>query len=122
MTILERLSLIKAGYNRKEIDAMIEEEKNASNADSSSLGNGANPAPDDSGAGKQPETPEETPADNENTSDAATDDALKDALNEIEKLKGELKKAQEFNKTKDVSDTVDDEDAKTVEDIVRSFM
>ena len=40
----------------------------------------------------------------------------------IEKLKDELKKAQEFNKKKDVSDTVDNEDEKAVEDIVRSFM
>lgn len=122
MTILERLSLIKAGYNRKEIDAMIEEEKNTSNADSSSLGNGDNPAPDESGAGAPPDKTEDTPADNENTSDTSTDDALKDALAEIDKLKDELKQAQEFNKKKDVSDTVDNEDEKTVEDIVRSFM
>lgn len=121
MTILERLSLIKAGYNRKEIDAMIEEEKNTSNANSS-LGNGDNPAPDESGAGAPPEKVEDAPANNENTSDASTDDALKDALAEIEKLKDELKQAQEFNKKKDVSDTVDNEDEKTVEDIVRSFM
>lgn len=121
MTILERLSLIKAGYNRKEIDAMIEEEKNTSNADSS-LGNGGNPAPDDSGAGAQPDTPDDAPADTDNDSDTSTDEALKSALAEIETLKGELKKAQEFNKKKDVSDTVDNEDEKTVEDIVRSFM
>lgn len=125
MTILERLSLIKAGYNRKEIDAMIEEEKNidtgtnsegATHATTSHDATVETPAPASSGAGA--ETASDAP-DDENTD--STDAALKNAMEEIERLKGELKTAQEFNTKKDASETVDD-DAKTVEDIVRSFM
>ena len=125
MTILERLSLIKAGYNRKEIDAMIEEEKNidtgtnsegATHATTSHDATVETPAPALSGAGV--ETGSDAP-DDENID--STDDALKSAMEEIERLKGELKTAQEFNTKKDASETVDD-DAKTVEDIVRSFM
>lgn len=125
MTILERLSLIKAGYNRKEIDAMIEEEKNidtgtnsegATHATTSHDATVETPAPASSGAGA--ETGSDAP-DDENTD--STDAALKSAMEEIERLKGELKTAQEFNTKKDASETVDD-DAKTVEDIVRSFM
>lgn len=122
MTILERLSLIKAGYNRKEIDAMIEEEKNtgtnSQGADTTSHdATEEAPAPALSGAGVESEN-EEAPTDSHNDS---TDEALKEAMAEIEKLKGELKTAQEFNTQKEVSETVDDS-AKTVEDIVRSFM
>lgn len=123
MTILERLSLIKAGYNRKEIDAMIEEEKNTGTntqgADTTTSHDATDEttAPASSGAGVESEK-EEAPTDSHSDS---TDEALKEAMDEIEKLKSELKTAQEFNTQKDVSETVDD-DAKTVEDIVRSFM
>lgn len=122
MTILERLSLIKAGYNRKEIDAMIEEEKNIETGTNSEgathehKSDVETPAPALSGAGV--ETGSDAPDDENNDS---TDAALKSAMEEIEKLKGELKAAQEFNTKRDASETVDD-DAKTVEDIVRSFM
>ena len=126
MTILERLSLIKAGYNRKEIDAMIEEEKNIETGTNSEgathttsheqTSTVETPAPALSGAGV--ETGSDAP-DDKNTD--STDAALKSAMEEIERLKGELKTAQEFNTKKDASETVDD-DAKTVEDIVRSFM
>ena len=123
MTILERLSLIKAGYNRKEIDAMIEEEKNTGtntqSADTTTSHDATDeaPAPALSGAGVESEK-EEAPTDSHIDS---TDEALKEAMAEIEKLKSELKTAQEFNTQKEVSKTVDD-DAKTVEDMVRSFM
>lgn len=124
MTILERLSLIKAGYNRKEIDAMIEEEKN-NVTESAGEVLIKNPKPEEvsapalSGADTDSEKGIETSPNDVNTD--STEAALNDALAEIEKLKSELKTAQDFNTQKDASETVND-DAKTVEDIVRSFM
>lgn len=56
----DTLSLLKAGYKKKDIDALIamdEEEKKKADSDSSKVGE-VHPAPDSSAQGKQEDTPD----------------------------------------------------------------
>lgn len=120
MKLDEIIALAKAGYKKKDIDAIIaENEKPSHDANSSASGESlvveetTNDAPAET---EEVEAVEEAPKE----SDIANE-ALSAAYAEIEKLKADLSAAQKLNTTKEVTNTVDN-DAKTVEDMVRSFM
>lgn len=118
MKLDEMIALAKAGYKKKDIDAIIaseNEKANNTSHDANSENAGDSPAETES-TGEESATEEAAP-----TEEDITNEALKDAYAEIESLKKDLAKAQAANVNKEVSDNGDD-DAKTVEDIVRSFM
>ena len=119
MKLDEMIALAKAGYKKKDIDAIIASENEKANNpshDANSENAGDSPAETES-TGEESATEEGAPTEEEDI----TNEALKDAYAEIESLKKDLAKAQAANVNKEVSDNGDD-DAKTVEDIVRSFM
>lgn len=121
MKLDEIIALAKAGYKKKDIDAIIaENEKPSHDANSSASGESlvVEDATNDAPAASEEvvEVVEEVPKESD-----ITNEALSAAYAEIEKLKADLNAAQKLNTTKEVTNTVDN-DAKTVEDMVRSFM
>lgn len=115
MTLAEKLTLARAGYKKKEIEEM---EKDGSSLPSQSETVETSVAINST---TDAEAVAEENTDEVEEKEDSTDEALKVAIAEIEKLKGDLKKAQDVNTRKEISSAVDD-DAKTVDDMVRSFM
>lgn len=116
MKLDEIIALAKAGYKKKDIDAII-----ASNDNETSRDNTTSQTTADDSAVESTTAEDSAPVEDAPTEEDITSEALKDAYAEIESLKKDLAKAQAANVNKEVSDNGDD-DSKTVEDIVRSFM
>ena len=116
MKLDEMIALAKAGYKKKDIDAIIESENNASREDAKpSLNAETSPVEESAGEESAP-IEDEAP-----TEEDITSEALKNAYAEIESLKKDLAKAQAANVNKEVTNN-SEEDSKTIEDMVRSFM
>ena len=119
MKLDEIIALAKAGYKKKDIDAIIaseNEEKTTSRENTTSQP--AETSPVEESAGEESASPAEDEAP---TEEDITGEALKEAYAEIESLKKDLAKAQAANVNKEVTEN-GEEDIKTVEDMVRSFM
>lgn len=116
MKLDEMIALAKAGYKKKDIDAIIESENNASREETKPS-HDAETSPVEESAGE-----ESAPVEDEApTAEDITSEALKNAYAEIESLKKDLAKAQAANVNKEVTND-SEEDSKTIEDMVRSFM
>ena len=98
MKLFDRITLLRAGYSRQEIDAMIEEEKNA---------------PADPPADPEPADP---PA------DPAPADPLIDYKKAYEKEKAEKEALQQQNIRRNNKTDDDKSDEDIVKDIVASFI
>lgn len=117
MKLDEIIALAKAGYKKKDIDAIVSENETKSSEENNISHGEAESTVDEKATVDSATTPE----DEAPTEEDITGEALKDAYAEIERLKKELTIAQNANVNKEVTDN-GTEDAKTVEDMVRSFM
>ena len=123
MTIDEIIALAKAGYKKKDIDAIVasNEKKEEKTASDSFLSQPSEETTTDLKVGETVVADSET---NESEAEEANDitkEAIDIANAEIERLKKELAIAQEKNTRTEVTNTVST-DEETVNDMVRSFM
>lgn len=109
MNIFDRITLLKAGYTRKEIDQMIEEDKQAA----------AQPAP-------EPVQPEQKDPEPDKKPDPIPEEKPKepeiDYRQEYEKEKAAKEALQAANRNRDNSNVKKKTDEEIVADLVGSFL
>ena len=112
MNLLDIISLAKAGYKKSDIDELlsVQIDESENHDDSSKSMDEENPSESD--GVDFPEESDETPD---------YEKLYNEIKNELEKVKIDLKTAQENNIRKDISDN-DDDSLKNLEDVFRSFM
>lgn len=111
MTLLDRITLLRAGYSRKEIDQMIEEDKKQ-------------PEPEKPKEEPEQKTDPEPETDPEQKTDPEPE-KKKEPEQDFKKLYEEQKRAledlQEQNRRRDNSDKGKKSDADTLKDVVAGF-
>ena len=109
MNIIDRITLLRAGYTRKEIDAMIEEDRRASEAENAKLEEIA----------KKPAEPEKRP--DPEPAPEKPKPAEPDYKAKYEAEKAEREALQEANRRRDTK-VNDKSDQEILQDIVCSFL
>ena len=123
MKIEDIIALAKAGYKKKDIDAIIASNKETKeeNTDSHAFLSQASEETTTDSTSFDSVVADSESEESETESNDITEDALDIANAEIERLKNELAMAQEKNTRTEVTTTVST-DEETVNDMVKSFM